>query len=110
MSLTWAYKELYELKAKSESNAREMKNEKREKPRKLLLIIAKHLTALTDSCMLMESVERDKVRERESAYGMKMKSESNEPIKKKPFNVFVVSFFFCFFAHINIISAYMPQN
>lgn len=42
---------------------------------------------------------------------MQMKSESNEPIKKKPFNVFVVSlFFFCFFAHINIISAYMPQN
>lgn len=99
MSLTWAYKELYELKAKSESNAREMKNEKREKPRKLLLIIAKHLTALTDSCMLMESVERDKVRERESAYGMKMKSESNEPIKKKPFNVFVVSFFLLFCAH-----------
>lgn len=96
MSLTWAYKELYEPKAKSESNAREMKNEKREKPRKLLLIIAKHLTALTDSCMLMESVERDKVRERESAYGMKMKSESNEPIKKKPFNVFVVFFFFAF--------------
>lgn len=93
MSLTWAYKELYELKAKSESNARVMKNEKREKPRKLLLIIAKHFTALTDSCMLMESVERDNVRERESAYGMQMKSESNEPIKKKPFNVFVVSFF-----------------
>lgn len=85
MSLTWTYKELYELKAKSESIAREMKNEKREKPRKLLLIIAKHLTALTGSCMLMESVEREieRDRERESAYGMQMKSESKEPIKKK---------------------------
>lgn len=74
MSLTWAYKELYELKA------REMKNEKRENPRKTFAYYCQTFNGLKHRLMHVNG----KRCQRESIFGMQMKSESNEPIKKKP--------------------------